>query len=101
MMFGSIIVSGVSMMSACRLDLPRNMLIAAGSLSIGIGVTQVDGFFSHMPAIVGDIFAGNPVAGVFVVSLLMSILLPKNASPESVGSLTPEDLKDFEDTADN
>lgn len=101
MMFGSIIVSGVSMMSSCRLDIQRNMLIAAGSMSIGIGVTLVDGFFDQMPPIIGNIFAGNPVAGVFVVSMLMSLLLPKHTAPENIGALNVEDLKDFEDTVDN
>jgi hypothetical protein len=41
-------------------------------------VTQVDGFFDHLPAIIGEIFAGNMVAGVFVVGLIMEILLPKD-----------------------
>ena len=36
--------------------------------NIGIGVTQVPEFFSGMPKIVSDIFAGTPVAGVFVIS---------------------------------
>jgi hypothetical protein len=31
-----------------------------------------------MPAIIGEIFAGNMVAGVFVVGLIMELLLPKD-----------------------
>ena len=42
------IISGVTMLSQCGLD-QRNTLIAATSLSIGIGVTLVSGFFDHMP----------------------------------------------------
>ena len=76
-MFGAIIVSGVTMLGNCGLD-HRNTLIAAASFSIGIGVTQVDGFFNHMPQVIGDIFSGNPVAGVFVVSMILSLTLPKN-----------------------
>lgn len=75
-MFGAIIVSGITMLAQCGLD-ERNTLIAATSFCVGIGVTQVPAFFNHMPAIVTDIFAGNPVAGVFVVAMLMSLLLPK------------------------
>jgi hypothetical protein len=38
----------------------------------------VEGFFDYLPAIFGEIFAGNMVAGVFVVGLIMELLLPKD-----------------------
>lgn len=76
-MFGSIMMAGIKMMMEAGLD-NRNTLIAATALCLGVGVTQVDGFFSHLPAIIGEIFAGNMVAGVFVVGLLMELLLPKD-----------------------
>ena len=91
-MFGAIIVSGVTMLGQCGLD-QRNTLIAAASFAIGIGVTQVDGFFSHMPQVVGDIFSGNPVAGVFVVSMLLSLLLPKKVDLKDIDALTAETLE--------
>ena len=56
--------------------------------NIGIGVTQVPEFFSGMPKIVSDIFAGNPVAGVFVISMILSLTLPKKVKMEDVGALT-------------
>lgn len=37
-------------------------------------------FFNSLPQAVGDIFNGNAVAGVFVVSLLLSLILPKDKS---------------------
>ena len=74
-MFGSIMMAGVKMMIEAGLD-NRNTLIAATALCLGVGVTQVEGFFDHLPAIIGEIFAGNMVAGVFVVGLIMEILLP-------------------------
>ena len=92
MMFGAIIVSGVTMLSQCGLD-QRNTLIAATSLSIGIGVTLVSGFFDHMPKLIGDIFAGNPVAGVFVVAMLLSLAMPKHVKAESIDALTPESIE--------
>ena len=77
MMFGSIIFSGVKMIAECGFA-DRNMIIVALSFCVGIGVTLVDpSFFSAFPPLVGGIFAGNPVAGVFVVALLLSFLLPK------------------------
>ena len=68
-------MAGIKMMHDAHLD-NRNTLIAATALCMGVGATQVDGFFDHLPAIFGEIFAGNMVAGVFVVGLLMEILLP-------------------------
>ncbi len=91
-MFGAIIVSGVTMLSECGLD-QRNTLIAATSLSIGIGVTLVSGFFDHMPKLIGDIFAGNPVAGVFVVAMVLSLAMPKHVKAESIDALTPESIE--------
>jgi NCS2 family nucleobase:cation symporter-2 len=70
-------MAGVKMMIDAGLD-NRNTLIAATSLCLGVGVTQVDGFFDYLPSIIGEIFAGNMVAGVFVVGLIMELLLPKD-----------------------
>lgn len=76
-MFGSIVLSGIKMMHSAGLN-NRNTLIAATSLCLGVGVTQVTGFFDYMPKIIGNIFAGNMVAGVFVVGLVMELCLPKD-----------------------
>ena len=90
-LFGAIIVSGVTMLGECGFD-QRNTIIAATSFAIGIGVTQVPEFFSGMPQIVSDIFAGNPVAGVFVVAMILSLALPRKVRAEDVGALTDETL---------
>ena len=76
-MFGSILVAGIDMLGNAGLG-PRNTIIVATSLCLGVGVTQVDGFFSGLPSIFGDIFSGNMVAGVFVVALILSLVLPKS-----------------------
>lgn len=91
-LFGAIIVSGVTMLGECGFD-QRNTIIAATSFAIGIGVTQVPEFFSGMPQIVNDIFAGNPVAGVFVVAMILSLTLPKKVKAEDVGALTEETIE--------
>ncbi len=75
-MFGAIIVSGMTMISSCGFT-HRNMLIVATSFCIGIGVTQVPSFFAGMPQIISDIFLNNSVAGVFVIALILSLVLPK------------------------
>lgn len=78
-MFGSIMMSGVRMMHDAGMD-QRNTLIAATSICLGVGVTQVDGFFNKLPSFIGDIFAGNMVAGVFVVGLILDLCLPRDPS---------------------
>ena len=77
MMFGSIMYEGIKMLKNCEFN-DRTMIIVSLSFCIGVGLTQTAGnFFSAFPKEVGDIFNGNAVAGVFVVSLLLSLLLPK------------------------
>lgn len=76
-MFGAIIVSGLGMFRDIKMT-TRNTIIVACSFCLGIGVTQVPGFFDSMPDIVGEIFANNPIAGVFVISMILSIILPKD-----------------------
>lgn len=77
MMFGSIMYEGIKMLKDCVFD-DRTMIIVSLSFCIGVGLTQTSGnFFSAFPQAVGDIFNGNAVAGVFVISLLLSLFLPK------------------------
>lgn len=78
-MFGSIMMSGVRMLQDAGMN-QRNTLIAATSICLGVGATQVDGFFDNLPSVFGEIFAGNMVAGVFVVGLILEICLPKDIS---------------------
>lgn len=76
MMFGTIVVSGLQMVSKCGFS-HRNITIAALSLSVGVGFTQVPEVFAVFPKIVQTVFAENCVAVVFVVALLMNLILPK------------------------
>lgn len=78
-MAGDMTVYGVRMMHDAGMD-QRNTLIAATSICLGVGVTQVDGFFNELPSFIGDIFAGNMVAGVFVVGLILDLCLPRDPS---------------------
>jgi len=79
MMFGSIMYEGIKMLKECEFD-DRTMVIVSLAFCIGVGLTQTSGnFFSMFPKEVGDIFNGNAVAGVFVVSLILSLVLPKKS----------------------
>ena len=83
MMFGSIMYEGIKMLKECVFN-DRTMIIVSLSFCIGIGLTQTSGnFFASFPSAVGDIFNGNAVAGVFVVSLLLSLILPKDKTEET------------------
>ena len=77
MMFGTIVISGLQMISNCGYS-QRNITIAALSLSIGIGFTQVPEIFSIFPKIIENVFAENCVAVVFIVSIILNLVLPKN-----------------------
>jgi len=76
-MFGSIMMFGIKMMHDAGMT-NRNTLIAATSLCLGVGVTQVNGFFDNLPSVFGSIFAGNMVAGVFVVGMILELCLPRD-----------------------
>ena len=82
MMFGNIVVSGLQMIGSCGFS-QRNITIAALSLSIGLGFTQVPQMFGIFPEIVRTIFAENCVAVVFLAAIIMNLIMPKekNSKP--------------------
>ena len=83
MLFGSIMYEGMKMLKDCEFN-DRTMIIVSLAFCVGVGLTQTSGnFFAAFPAEVGDIFNGNAVAGVFVVSLLLSLFLPKHKKEDS------------------
>ncbi len=76
MMFGNIVISGLQMIGACGYT-QRNITIAALSLSIGIGFTQVPEMFAIFPDLVRTIFAENCVAVVFLAAIILNLIMPK------------------------
>lgn len=79
MMFGNIILSGFQMIASAGFT-QRNITIAAVSLAVGIGFTQVGEIFAVFPALLQSIFVGNSVALVFITAVVLSLVLPKDAS---------------------
>lgn len=77
MMFGNIVISGLQMIAKCGFT-QRNITIAALSLSIGLGFTQVPEIFAIFPQMVQNVFAENCVAVVFLVAIILNLVLPKN-----------------------
>jgi len=76
MMFGNIVISGMQMIGACGFN-QRNITIAALSLSIGLGFTQVPEMFAIFPDLVYTIFAENCVAVVFLAAIILNLVMPK------------------------
>ena len=76
MMFGNIVISGLKMIGDCGFT-QRNITIAALSLSIGLGFTQVPDMFNIFPALVRTIFAENCVAVVFLAAIIMNLIMPQ------------------------
>lgn len=79
MMFGTIMVSGIEMLSKAGFT-QRNITIAALSLSIGIGFTAASetDLWHIFPDVIQSVFSANVVAVVFVVSIVLNLVLPKN-----------------------
>ena len=88
MMFGNIIVSGFQMIASAGFS-QRNITIAALSLAVGIGFTQMGDIFAIFPELLRGVFADNCVAVVFVVAIAASLLLPKDEKVH--GPLVVED----------
>ncbi len=85
MMFGTIMVSGIEMLAKAGFT-QRNITIAALSLSIGIGFTSASeiGLWGIFPEVIQSVFSANVVAVVFVVSILLNLILPKNMEVEKL-----------------
>ena len=79
MMFGTILTSGIQMLSNAGFT-QRNITIAALSLSIGIGFTAASemDIWHIFPEILQSVFSANVVAVVFVVSIILNLILPKD-----------------------
>lgn len=85
MMFGTILTSGIEMIAKAGFN-QRNVTIVALSLAVGIGFTlgtEAD-IWHIFPQIIQDVFAGNCVAVVFVVSIILSLVLPKDMNIKNI-----------------
>ncbi len=85
MMFGSILTSGVQMIASCGFS-QRNITIVSLSLAVGIGFTTASesGIWDIFPPIIQSVFAENVVAVVFIISIVLSCILPENMDIEKI-----------------
>ena len=85
MMFGTIMVSGIEMLAKAGFT-QRNITIAALSLAVGIGFTsasEID-LWHIFPEVIQSVFSANVVAVVFVVSIILNLILPKNMDVKKI-----------------
>ena len=85
MMFGTIMVSGIEMIAKAGFT-QRNVTIVALALAVGIGFTSASeiGLWNVFPPIIQSVFSANVVAVVFVVSIVLSLILPENMEVEKI-----------------
>ena len=85
MMFGSILTSGVQMIASCGFS-QRNITIVSLSLAVGIGFTTASesGIWDIFPSIIQSVFAENVVAVIFIISIVLSCILPENMDIEKI-----------------
>lgn len=85
MMFGSILTSGVQMIASCGFS-QRNITIVSLSLAVGIGFTTASesGIWDIFPSIIQSVFVENVVAVVFIISIVLSCILPENMDIEKI-----------------
>lgn len=85
MMFGSILTSGVQMIASCGFS-QRNITIVSLSLAVGIGfpTASESGIWDIFPSIIQSVFAENVVAVVFIISIVLSCILPENMDIEKI-----------------
>ena len=83
MMFGTIMVSGIEMIAKAGFT-QRNVTIVALSLAVGIGFTSASeiGLWNVFPPMIQSVFSANVVAVVFVVSIVLNLILPKDMEIE-------------------
>lgn len=80
-----VLTSGIQMVADCGFS-QRNITIAALSLSIGIGFTTASevGIWDIFPPMIQSVFSANVVAVVFVVSIILSLILPKDMDVKKI-----------------
>jgi xanthine permease XanP len=79
-MFGSIAVAGLNIVSSAGLD-RRSMIIVAVSLAMGLGVVYAPEIFADKPPVLKNLF-GSSISTGGLTAILLSWLLPHSHSPQ-------------------
>lgn len=96
MLFASIMVIGMEMISKCGFT-TKNVTIVSLALGLGYGITLIPEFINSIPeelAIISLILS-NPVANIFIISLVLSFVLPNKLNNDKTNN-KKEDIKNIE-----
>ena len=77
MMFSSIVVSGIQLITKEKLT-PRNLTIVAVALGVGYGMGANPGILAHAPAAIKLIFGGSGIVPAALVTIILNIVLPQD-----------------------
>ena len=77
MMFSSIVVSGIQLITKEKLT-PRNLTIVAVALGGGYGMGANPGILAHAPAAIKLIFGGSGIVPAALVAIILNIVLPQD-----------------------
>nr|WP_298147519.1 nucleobase:cation symporter-2 family protein [uncultured Pseudomonas sp.] len=87
-MFGTVAVAGIKILTEAGLH-RRNVLIAAISLGLGLGVAAVPEALSQMPDTLKNIF-GSPITIGAFSAILLNFFLPEEHQPLAENDYDPE-----------
>ena len=76
MMFSSIVVSGIQLITKEPLN-SRSLTIVAVALGVGYGMGANPGVLAHAPQFVKLIFGGSGIVPAAMVAILLNVVLPK------------------------
>lgn len=77
MMFSSIIVSGIQLITREVLT-PRNLTIVSVALGVGYGIGANSAILAHTPEFVSLIFGGSGIVPAALMAIILNIILPKD-----------------------
>lgn len=84
-LFGSIAVAGLNIVSSSQLD-RRSITIVAASLAMGLGVVYAPEIFNDKPAMIQNLFSSSIATGG-LTAILLSWLLPDHSTDQESSSI--------------
>ena len=76
MMFSSIVISGISLITKTALN-ARNLSIVSVALGVGYGMGANQGILVHAPQFVQLIVGGSGIVPAALVAIFLNIILPR------------------------
>ena len=89
MLFASIVVTGFKMVAELGFT-PKNILILTLSLGVGFGFSLIPNFYSELGPIANNILS-NPVAMIFIISLVLSFVIPDDFDMKKKDEIVKEE----------